>query len=118
MRSQSNRYQMDSFRSRLEAAPTYSSSNCGSGFQPREIDHVEWLLFFLVSALDYLRSSVLRMVLNAIKEINQKSGKVVLCCLSGYVMEIFEVNRFRDGVAITDSIESCIEEVLRGLKAA
>ena len=49
MSSQSGRHQMDSFRSRLEAAPTDSSSNCGSGFQPREIDHVEWLLLFLVS---------------------------------------------------------------------
>jgi hypothetical protein len=37
------------FRSRLEAAPTYSSSICGSGFQPREIHYVEWLLFFSVT---------------------------------------------------------------------
>jgi hypothetical protein len=43
---------MDSFQSRLEAAPTYSSSICGSGFQPREIHHVELFLFFLVSAFN------------------------------------------------------------------
>jgi len=34
---------MDSFQSRLEAAPTYSSSIWGSGFQPQKIDHVEGL---------------------------------------------------------------------------
>jgi hypothetical protein len=34
--------------SRVEAVPTYSSSICGSGFQPREIHYVEWLLFFSV----------------------------------------------------------------------
>jgi anti-anti-sigma factor len=71
-----------------------------------------------LSALDYLRSSVLRVILNAIKEINQKSGKVVLCCLSGYVKEIFEINRFKDTVAIADSVESGIKELLNPLKAA
>lgn len=75
-------------------------------------------LLFDLSALDYLRSSVLRVILNAIKELNQKSGKVVLCCLSGYVKEIFEVNRFKDTIAITDSVESGLEALSCTLKAA
>jgi anti-anti-sigma factor len=75
-------------------------------------------LLFNLSALDYLRSSVLRVILNAIKEINQKSGKVVLCCLSGYVKEIFEVNRFKDTIAITDSVESGLKAFSCDLKAA
>ena len=75
-------------------------------------------LLFDLSALDYLRSSVLRVILNAIKELNQKSGKVVLCCLSGYVKEIFEVNRFKDTIAITDSVESGLQALSCSLKAA
>ena len=47
-------------------------------------------LLFDLGALEYLRSSVLRVILNAVKELNQKRGKVVLCSLNGYVREIFE----------------------------
>ena len=43
---------------------------------------------FDLSALDYLRSSVLRVILNAVKEIKHKSGRVVLCCMRGYLKEI------------------------------
>ncbi len=75
-------------------------------------------LLFDLSALEYLRSSVLRVILNAVKEINQKSGKVVLCCLRGYVKEIFEVNHFKDTIAITDSVESGYKALACGLKAA
>jgi len=75
-------------------------------------------LLFDLSALEYLRSSVLRVILNAIKTLNCKKAKVVLCCLNGYVSEIFEFNRFKETIAITDSIESGIEELQIGLKAA
>ena len=46
-------------------------------------------LLFDLGALEYLRSSVLRVILNAVKEINQKRGKVAICCLNGYAKEIF-----------------------------
>ena len=75
-------------------------------------------LLFDLGALEYLRSSVLRVILNAVKEINQKRGKVVLCCLSGYVKEIFEVNRFKDTIAITDSVEGSLKVLSCRLKAA
>ena len=71
-----------------------------------------------LSALDYLPSSVLRVILNAIKAIDQNSGRVVLCCLNGYVKEIFEVNHFEDTITITDSVESGMEALSCGLKAA
>jgi anti-anti-sigma factor len=71
-----------------------------------------------LSALEYLRSSVLRVILKATKEINRKSGKVVLCCLNGYVKEIFEVNGFKDTIAITDSVESGMEALFCTLNAA
>ena len=77
-------------------------------------------LLFDLSALEYLRSSVLRVILNAIKEISHKSGRVVLCCLNGYVKEIFEVNRFKGSITITitDSVESGLQALSCSLKAA
>ena len=75
-------------------------------------------LLFDLSALEYLRSSVLRVILHAIKEMNRKSGRVVLCCLNGYVSEIFEVNRFKDIISITDSVESGLKALSKGLRAA
>ena len=68
-------------------------------------------LLFDLSALEYLRSSVLRVILNAIKEISRKSGRIVLCCLNGYVKEIFEVNRIKDTIIITDSVESGLKSL-------
>ena len=76
------------------------------------------LLLFDLSALDYLRSSVLRVILNTVKEINRKSGKVVLCCLNGYVKEVFEVNSFKDTIALADSVETGIQTLQNTLNAA
>ena len=70
-----------------------------------------------LGSLEYLRSSVLRVILNAVKEINQKRGKVVLCCLSGYVKEIFDVNYLNIGIPITESVESGLKVLLAPLKA-
>ena len=74
-------------------------------------------LLFDLSALEYLRSSVLRVILSAIKALNQR-GRVVLCCLNGYVSEIFEVKRLKDIITITDSLESGFKAFECGLKAA
>ena len=75
-------------------------------------------LLFDLSALEYLRSSVLRVILNAVKTLNRRKGKVVLCCLNGYISEIFEVNRFKDTITITDSLESGFKAFACELKAA
>ena len=75
-------------------------------------------LLFDLGALEYLRSSVLRVILNAVKEINQKRGKVVICCLNGYAKEIFEVNYLNNGIPITESVESGLNVLLAPLKAA
>ena len=71
-----------------------------------------------LSSLEYLRSSVLRVILNAAKKINQKRGKVVLCCLNGYAKEIFEVNYLNNSIPITESVESGVNLLLAPLKAA
>ena len=75
-------------------------------------------LLFDLSALEYLRSSVLRVILNAVKILNRRKGRVVLCCLNGYVGEVFEVNRFKDIITITDSVESGLKALTCELKAA
>jgi len=71
-----------------------------------------------LGALEYLRSSVLRVILKALKEIIQCRGKVVLCCLNGYVKEIFEVNYFNNNIPITESVESGLTVLLTPLQAA
>jgi anti-anti-sigma factor len=71
-----------------------------------------------LSALQYLRSSALRVILNAVKVINRRSGKVVLCSLNGYVKEIFEGNCLKDTLTIADSVDSGLSALLRPLKAA
>ena len=75
-------------------------------------------LLFDLGALEYLRSSVLRVILNAVKEINQKRGKVAICCLNGYVKEIFEVNYLNNSIPITESVESGLNVLLAPSKAA
>ncbi len=71
-----------------------------------------------LGALEYLRSSLLRVILNAVKEIKQKRGKVAICCLNGYAKEIFEVNCLNNSIPITDSVESGRNLLLAPLKAA
>jgi anti-anti-sigma factor len=57
-------------------------------------------------------------ILSAVKTLNRRKGRVVLCCLNGYVSEIFEVNRFKDIITITDSIESGFKAFSCEFKAA
>ena len=75
-------------------------------------------LLFDLSALEYLKSSVLRVILYAVKEINRRSGKVALCSLNEYVKEIFEVNNLNNSILITESVESGLNVLLAPLKAA
>ncbi len=71
-----------------------------------------------LSALQYLRSSALRVILNAVKVINRRSGKVVLCSLNGYVKEIFEGNCLKDAITIADSVEDGLSALRMPVKAA
>ena len=75
-------------------------------------------ILFDLGALEYLRSPTLRVILKAVKQINQKRGKVALCALNGYVQEIFEGNCFQDTFAIADSVESGIQTLQATLNAA
>lgn len=64
------------------------------------------LLLFDLSSLVYLGSTVLRVILNAVKKIRSKQGKVVLCSPNQYVREIFEISGFGPIIPIAESVES------------
>jgi anti-anti-sigma factor len=66
-------------------------------------------LLFDLSEMDYISSAGLRVILMAVKDLRNKKGKVVLCCLTPYVKEIFDVSNFSSIVPITDSVESGLQ---------
>jgi len=63
-------------------------------------------LLFNLGGLDYLSSAGLRVLLSAAKEIRRREGKLVLCSLTQFVKEIFEVSGFEALIPIEDSVES------------
>lgn len=67
-------------------------------------------ILFDLGALDYLSSAGLRILLGAAKEMKRRDGKIVLCSLTEFVREIFEVSGFESLIPIEDSVDS-------GLKA-
>lgn len=71
-----------------------------------------------LSALPYLKSSALRVILNTAKVINRRKGRIVLCSLNGYVKEIFEGNCLKDTLEIADSVESGLSALIMPGKAA
>jgi anti-anti-sigma factor len=66
-------------------------------------------LLFDLGALDYLSSAGLRVLLSAAKEIRRRDGKIVLCSLTQFVKEIFEVSGFEALIPIEDSVESGVK---------
>ena len=68
-------------------------------------------MIFDLSTLDYLSSSGLKVILGAAKELRRKEGQIVLCSLSKFVKEIFEVSGLNSLIPITDTVESGIEKM-------
>jgi anti-anti-sigma factor len=68
-------------------------------------------MLFDFSTMDYLSSGGLRVILGAAKELKRQEGQIVLCCLSEYVKEIFEVSGFNTMIPITDTVESGIKRL-------
>ena len=71
-----------------------------------------------LSDLQYLKSKDLRVILRAVKKIQSRRGKVVICCLRGYVREMFTISRFQETVKIADSIESGLKTLGEEMEAA
>jgi len=68
-------------------------------------------LLFDMSKMDYISSAGLRVILIAVKEMRNKKGKVVLCGLTPYVKEIFDVSNFSSIIPITDSVETGLQQM-------
>ncbi|MEJ2220326.1 MAG: STAS domain-containing protein [Desulfobacterales bacterium] len=68
-------------------------------------------LLFDLSALEYLSSGGLRVILGAAKEIRRREGKVALAGLNQYVYEIFEVSGFTSMIPIKDTVEEGLKDL-------
>ena len=68
-------------------------------------------LLFDLSALEYLSSGGLRVILGVAKEIRRREGKVALARLNQYVKEIFEVSGFTSLIPIRDTVEEGLRDL-------
>ena len=68
-------------------------------------------MIFDFSTMDYLSSGGLKVILGATKELRRKDGQIVLCSLSKFIKEIFEVSGINSLIPITDTVESGIEQL-------
>ncbi len=64
-------------------------------------------LLINLRALDYISSAGLRVLLVVAKRMQQKGGKVALCCMVDNVKEVFEISGFSSIFKIFDSQEEC-----------
>ena len=68
-------------------------------------------MLFDFSTMDYLSSGGLKVILGTAKELKRKEGQIVLCSLSNFVKEIFEISGINSSIPITDTVESGIEQM-------
>ena len=68
-------------------------------------------LLFDLSALEYLSSGGLRVILGAAKEIRRREGKVALAGLNQYVYEIFDVSGFTAMIPIKETVEEGLKDL-------
>lgn len=94
-------------KGRLDAA---TSSIAEETIKDKMTDDTRRLLFDL-SALEYLSSGGLRVILGAAKEIRRREGKVALAALTPYVYEIFEVSGFTAMIPIKESVEEALKDL-------
>ena len=68
-------------------------------------------LIFDLSALEYLSSGGLRVILGAAKDVRRREGKVALAGLNQYVYEIFEVSGSTSMIPIKDTVEESLKDL-------
>ena len=66
-------------------------------------------LLINLANLDYISSAGLRVLLVVAKRVQQNGGKVVLCCLSGNVKEVFEISGFASIFKIFPSNDEAVK---------
>ena len=67
-------------------------------------------LLFDLSLLEYLSSDGLRIILGTAKQLATRGGKIVLCALTNYVQEIFEVTHLMSLLPIKKTVEAGLLE--------
>ncbi len=102
-----NEIQIFAIKGRLDAATAPTAEDT---IRETMTDDTKRLMFDL-SALEYLSSGGLRVILGAAKEIRRREGKVALAALKPYVYEIFEVSGFTAMIPIKDTVEEGLQDL-------
>lgn len=63
------------------------------------------------SALDYISSAGLRVVLMAAKRAKQSQGALVLCCLQQQVRDVFEISGFLRILDVAEDAEAALQRL-------
>ncbi len=62
-----------------------------------------------LAKLDYISSAGLRVLLVAAKQLQQKSGQIVLCSMTASVKEVFEISGFSSIFKIFPTVDEALE---------
>jgi anti-sigma B factor antagonist len=73
------------------------------------IDGGEKKLILDFSALDYISSAGLRLLLLAAKKLRNNKGEIILCSMKDFIKEIFEISGFTPIFTIVDSKEDALK---------
>lgn len=65
-----------------------------------------------LSALDYLSSAGLRVILGAVKQLKQSGGNLVVCGMNPFVKEIFDVSGFSSIIPIVDTVGEGVQKLI------
>ena len=61
------------------------------------------------TALDYISSAGLRLVLVVAKRLKQEGGKLVLCGMQGHIREVFDISGFLAILNVADTRSQALE---------
>ena len=61
------------------------------------------------SQTDYLASAGLRVLLTTAKSLQRVGGKIVLCSVKAYVLEVFEISGLNRVFKIYDSVDAALQ---------
>ncbi len=75
------------------------------------IDEGEKKIILDFSALEYISSAGLRLLLLAAKKLRNNKGEIILCSMKDFIKEIFEISGFTPIFKIDDTKEDALKEL-------
>ncbi len=63
------------------------------------------------SALDYISSAGMRVILKATKELKKQGGGIILCSMKDYVKEVFEIAGFDSFITIVGNRDDALGKI-------